>query len=176
MIFLFLLSVNIVVGQDTDFRNLIIGLTAIMPDKVPSYFLTKSILVIDIATNNQFQKTVVIISDKKDGRTVLGVKMNENLIYVAGYVPVTKNDIFTGEGEFYLYKKEDAQITLVKHLFKTLRKDTGTNKLKEYLEEPEWKVGQTPDYVIAISDKFEVQFMAFMGYMFFLPSNYFDYK
>jgi len=161
-------AINIAIGQSERLVSLVDGMITVLPEHMDNLPYQKEILIINLDTKDEFNKTVLLMSDKKCFGTVLAVKMNNNLIYCAGYAPIIRNNRFTGEGEFILYKKQNAKETLITHIVKQMREETEDNQIFNYLEDS--------GFSIQIKDWEEVWWMSFMGYAFILPTGYFNYK
>ncbi len=152
-------------GQSEKLEELVDGMIQTIPDLFDYHPYQTKIHMIDVVTKNEFEKKVILMTSKECFGTILGVKMNENLAYVAGYAPIIRNNKFTGEGEFILYKKENGKTELLKKVIREFTKAPVDNEIMNELEDKE--------FAIRIRYWEEVQFMIFEGYAYLIPLGYF---
>jgi hypothetical protein len=165
---LLILSAGQIFGQSQQLLSLTLG-TAHAIKELWEVNPKVSIVVMNIDDNTQFTKNGIIMSDaKKSWGTVIAVMPTQNKYYIASFAPLLNGKNFNGQGEFYLYENNNGKVIQLEHFIGSIRPSTGEANL-EYFDNP------SKTFVVSISEKLEVQFFMFKGYMWGLPNNYYNY-
>ncbi|MBL7933958.1 MAG: hypothetical protein JNL60_18785, partial [Bacteroidia bacterium] len=155
--------------KSSDLDNICTGSAHAFNEMWEVYPKTK-IGVKNLSTGRFFNVDAVVMSDVKSQYTAVSIKVSENLAVVFGYAPGLSGQNYDGYGEMIFFERRDGDVNKLLHVYEMMEYFPANNEKIYYLD----KGGMS----VYVKDRVEVSYFQFdkMGFSYFLPKNYFEYK